>query len=284
MTPQEYHIDVTSEENFAASLLSKVSGLSINKIKSVMQKGAVWLTDQSGTRRLRRAKKRLSPGSQLHLYYNPSVIENEIISPTLIADENDYSVWCKPAGALSQGSKWGDHCVLARWVEIHDKNHRPTFVVHRLDKAACGLMLVAHSKKSTRLLTAMFENKTIEKQYQAIVPGCFKSTNHPIVFDSLIDGRSACTHVQLLHFDTDANQSLLKINIETGRKHQIRKHLSDEGFPIVGDRLYGGGDSEDLQLASVSLKFLCPLNGDEKNYVLPDFLRPELIRNTLNRF
>jgi tRNA pseudouridine32 synthase/23S rRNA pseudouridine746 synthase len=61
------------------------------------------------------------------------------------------------------------------------------------------------------------------------------------------------------------------VRIHTGRKHQIRRHLSGLGFPIVGDRLYGSTRLQgDLQLRSVQIKFISPLDGEEKNYVLPE--------------
>lgn len=118
-----------------------------------------------------------------------------VAAPELIADEGHYSVWHKPAGMLSQGSKWGDHCTLSRWVETHDENPRSVFTVHRLDRAANGLMLIAHSKNAARLLAAMFANKTIKKHYHATVYGHFPNNKNTTVFDDPIDNRTARTPV-----------------------------------------------------------------------------------------
>ncbi len=263
---KEHHIKVGQTHFGAATLLSEATGLSVREIKSIMQKGAVWVTDSRGVRRLRRAKKTVQPGSELHLYYDPSVLRQTVSPPDLIADEGDYSVWYKPTRMLSQGSKWGDHCTLSRWVETHDKKHRPALTIHRLDRAASGLMLIAHSKKTAGLLAAMFINKTIDKQYRAIVHGQFPIEDAVTVFDEPIDNRTARTHANALQVDTAQNQSILQLRIDTGRKHQIRKHLSAAGFPIVGDRLYGGGDQCDLQLMAVSLRFCCPLTGKDRYY------------------
>ncbi|MEC8427961.1 MAG: RNA pseudouridine synthase, partial [Pseudomonadota bacterium] len=68
------------------------------------------------------------------------------------------------------------------------------------------------------------------------------------------------------------DRSLLDVQLLTGRKHQIRQHLSGIGFPIVGDRLYGNGEADgvDLQLQSVNLSFRCPISGSDKSYRVPD--------------
>ncbi|MCP4487252.1 MAG: RluA family pseudouridine synthase [Gammaproteobacteria bacterium] len=268
----EYHINITQSESTAATLLSAASGLSLNQIKQAMQKGAVWLSSDQGTRRLRRAKKTLSPGNQLHFYFNPAVLEITIPEPTQIADEDDYSIWIKPRSVLSQGSKWGDHCAIARWIESHDHKQRPAFAIHRLDKAASGLMLIGHGKKTTSLFGNLFAKKLIEKKYHVIVPGQFKQSKS-ITYNNEIDGKPAVSNVQLLRYHPQQDRSLLEISIETGRKHQIRKHLSEAGYPIIGDRLYGGGDKIDLQLTAVSLAFECPLSGEYREYRLPRFYR-----------
>jgi len=276
MPAREFHIEITQTDCSAPNTLAEASGLSIGLIKQAMQKGAVWLDDGQSTRRLRRAKKALAVGSKLHFYYNPEVLESNIPAPTLLADEGDYSIWIKPRGVLSQGSKWGDHCTITRWVESNDDKQRPAFLIHRLDRAATGLMVIGHSKKVTQAFAAKFAKKEIQKIYHALVMGQFSDTAKPITYDSKIDGREAVSHAKLIEYAASSNQSLVEVNIETGRKHQVRKHLSEAGFPILGDRLYGGGDSVDLQLAAVSLSFNCPCRGWVKTFELPEASRPQL--------
>ena len=274
MTASDFHIDITQTESLAPNLLAEASGLSIGQIKQAMQKGAVWLDDGKSTRRLRRAKKALAVGSILHFYFNPDVLDADITAPILLADEGDYSIWIKPRAVLSQGSKWGDHCTITRWVEVNDEKQRPAFLIHRLDRAATGLMVIGHSKKATQAFANLFAKKEIKKIYQAIVIGQFKDTDVPITCNTDIDGRSAVSHAKLIEYNVSTNRSLVEVEIETGRKHQVRKHLSEAGYPILGDRLYGGGDEVDLQLAAISLAFHCPLRGWHKEYELPEDLRP----------
>ena len=276
MPATEYHVDVTLPNSLAAPLLAEASGLSIGQIKQAMQKGAVWLDDGRATRRLRRVKKTLAIGYKLHFYYNPEVLDIVIPAPVLVADEGEYSVWIKPRGVLSQGSKWGDHCTITRWIETHDKQQRQAFIIHRLDKAASGLILIGHTRKTTNLFAIMFAKRQIQKSYQAVVAGYFGQSEDIISFDDNIDGKNAQTHARLLRYDETGNQSLVEITIETGRKHQIRKHMSQAGHAIIGDRLYGGGQDRDLQLAAAWLGFECPVSGIPKSFELSQDYRPDL--------
>ena len=142
--PIEIHLSIESSEVGSVDLLHQASGLPKQRIKWAMTQGAVWLTRGRNTQRLRRAKRTLQAGDEIHLYYNADILAEVPPPPMLIADVGDYSVWNKPYGLRSQGSKWGDHCTVARWAERHLKPERSAFTVHRLDRAANGLILVAH--------------------------------------------------------------------------------------------------------------------------------------------
>lgn len=291
----EIHFTIQPEAEYGAqagtesatNLLAEASGLSKQAVKQVMQNGAVWLSHNGNTRRLRRAKHQLQGGDELHLYYDLAIQSSVPPVPQLIADEGDYSVWYKPQGMYSQGTKWGDHCTIGRWVERH--LDRSTFTVHRLDRAATGLILLAHKKSSAAKLSALFADRKINKRYRARVKGEFPSGRQ--LFDQAIEGREARSYVQLINYDAQQNCSLVEVDIETGRKHQIRRHLSSAGYPIIGDRLYGSterdstkGDGteegnstkEDLQLLAYQLSFIDPTSRDEKHYCVPQELQPLL--------
>lgn len=274
----EKHLTIDKSEGTAVEKLAKATGLSKQRIKQAMQKGAVWITRGSKTKRLRRATKSLQAGETLHIYYDEHVLGQIPSTPDLIADEGAYSIWYKPYGMLSQGSKWSDHCTVVRWAEQHLSPQRPAFIVHRLDRAATGLILIAHEKKSAAALSALFQSRDIEKHYRAIVHGEFPADKQTM--NSSIDGKPAISHVQLLEYDKGVNRSLVEVKIETGRKHQIRRHLSESGFPIVGDRLYGedkkNDEHEDLQLTAFTLAFQCPVTGSQRKYQLRDDKLPQL--------
>ena len=263
----EKHIEINNNSAVAVDLLSLETGLSKQQIKQIMQKGAVWLTKGKKTQRLRRAKRALQAGEILHLYYDLKVLNAEPPEPELISDEGAYSVWNKPFGMLSQGSKWGDHCTITRWAEQHLQPQRVSFVVHRLDRAANGLIIVAHEKNAAAALSGLFQQRLIDKRYRVQVHGKFDDRAVRVATD--IDGRSAISNFILKSYDGTADRSMLEVKIETGRKHQIRRHLLSIGYPIVGDRLYGVEvDEEDLQLTAWYLGFHCPLSDTDKHFDL----------------
>ena len=271
----EYHVKVLNDSDTSVELLACETGLSKQKVKQAMQKGAVWLTDNKGTHRLRRKSKKLVAGTTLHFYFDIEVLEQEVDDAILIADEGDYSVWCKPRGMLSQGSKWGDHCAINRWVEQHLEPQRPAFIVHRLDRFASGLILIAHKKKIAKALAELFQKKNIHKHYKVIVHGSFPQDG--VTYTNEIDNKPAVSHVSLLEYDKINNKSLVQVAIETGRKHQIRLHLSTAGYPVVGDRLFGDKEEKsDLQLTAFKLSFISPIDGKEKSYILDEELQPKL--------
>ncbi|MDH3718346.1 MAG: RNA pseudouridine synthase [Planctomycetota bacterium] len=267
---KEFHVVIESAEQHSVDTLHRVSEISRQKIKSAMTKGAVWLTRGSTTQRLRRTTRRLQVGDELHLYYNEQILAEAPVSPELIADIGGYSVWRKPFGLRSQGSKWGDHCTVTRWAETHLEPQRTAFTVHRLDRAANGLILVAHSKGVAAALSRLFRDRAVEKRYRVWVMGAYFSQETPQRVAEPIDGKPAVSEISVVRVEGD--RSLLDVRIETGRKHQVRRHLAGVGFPIIGDRLYGDGakDGVDLQLTAYLLAFHCPVADKPVAYHLPE--------------
>src|SRR6187431_3170280 len=153
--PQKFEFTVIQAEQTALDLLAEGTGLSKQRIKDAMNKGAVWWTLKGKTLRLRRATKVLFKGSKIQFFYDEQVLARKPEPATLIHDARRYSIWFKPAGMLSQGSQWGDHCSILRWVEVNGQStpdeqasngnkNRECFLVHRLDADAAGLIIIAH--------------------------------------------------------------------------------------------------------------------------------------------
>jgi len=278
----EWHINII-QDNTAIVIIdeyckSKKINLSKSELKQAISKGALWLTRRKHTQRLRRIKKKINSGDELHFYYNKKVLETTVPDAKLIDDLIDYSVWYKPYGMLSQGSKWSDHCTIARFAQLNLQPERSVFIVHRLDRAATGLILIAHSKKTARALSAMFEKHELEKYYQVIVHGDHSKREQPEVISTDVDGKNARSTFTCLYFDKGKNQSLVEVKIDSGRKHQIRIHAASIGMPVVGDRLHGNSHKSDinLQLCAISLSFTCPLSGKKQHFNLPNELKPKI--------
>ena len=260
MAPPHYHYHCSANGETALAALASISGLPKLRIKDAMAKGAVWLGRGGKTKRLRRATLALQPGDTLDLYYDPAVLALTPPEPTLLADERAWTVWVKPAGLLAQGSRSGDHCALLRLAE--QRLQRDSYLVHRLDREAAGLMLLAHTGKAAAAFSALFANARkagIEKGYRVEVAGALDAANGTI--EQPLDGKDALTHYTRQAYRAERDSSLAEVMLVTGRKHQIRRHFAALGHPVLGDPRYGREhpDPRGLQLFAVRLAFTCPL-------------------------
>ena len=104
-----------SDPASACKFLAECTALSKRRIKDAMRKGAVWLKrEKHKQQRIRRATKSLRPGDNVSIYYDETLLCIRPALPQLISDQGRYSVWIKPAGLMTQGTKYGDHCSLLR--------------------------------------------------------------------------------------------------------------------------------------------------------------------------
>lgn len=264
----------------ALESLAQATSLSKAALKMAAVKGAIWLSsDKRNPERIRRLKRVLQPNEQLDFYFNPEIQTIEPPAPKLILDRGDYSIWCKPRGMFSQGSKWGDFSALYRWSELYFQqlgSPRHSWIVHRLDRATRGLMIVAHTKKMAREFSQAFEKGEIHKYYQTNVEGKLLTQTPPEQFNTMafvhqqdsklevtlpLEEKQTHSSFETLFYCEQENFSRLNVTLHTGRKHQIRQHLAYLGFPIIGDRFYGNADAQsiDLQLTAYRLQWNCPL-------------------------
>ena len=253
----------------ACDFLAAQTELSKGRIKDAMIKGAVWHRRKVGKRRrLRRATAVLVPGDTIELYYDAALLALQAPAPQLIDDRTRYSVWSKPAGLMSQGTDYGDHCSLERQAEIHFQFRRTIFLVHRLDREASGLMLLAHDADAAARLSALFHDNKIVKHYAVSVRGDLPQAQGAIDFP--LDDKPAFTRYRVRGYDRAANVSLVDVTLETGRLHQIRRHFALLGYPVIGDPKYGSGNKnqEGMRLCAVRLEFACPFGGDARVYEL----------------
>jgi pseudouridine synthase len=264
----EKHIQVEKSQTILDCLYENCD-LSKQQIKKLMQNGALWLENAYGINRVRRAKKEVNRECRLHVYYDSEIQASLPPMASLVSDEGDYSIWNKPGGMYSQGTKWGDHCTIYRFAEQNLTPQRQAFIVHRLDRAANGLIIIAHKKSIAAKFSDMFEQRKIHKIYRAVVEGVIENIKLPCEIKNELDNKPAISEIISMKKQAEKQQTIVEINIKTGRKHQIRRHLSAMGYPIVGDRLYGANNiTQDLQLASIELAFRCPLSDKKMEFKL----------------
>lgn len=165
-------------------------------------------------------------------------------------------------------------------------------IVHRIDKDTSGLLIVAKNDKAHLCLSEQIKNREITKKYVALVRGVIKENDATI--DMPIgrstkdrkkmavrkDGKKAVTHFKVLQRFN--GYTYLDIKIDTGRTHQIRVHLSEIGYPIVGDTVYSNGKNpfgvEGQMLHAKSLDFKHPITKEQMHLEAP---LPEYFKNVL---
>ena len=246
------------------ALIAARAGLAKSRVKDAMCKGAVWLTGKRGGRkRLRKATAQPGPGDILDLFYDVRLLAIKPPVAQCLHDAGQYSVWLKPAGLLAQGTDYGDHCSLVRQVEVYFRMKRPVLPVHRLDREAAGLMILAHTKTAAAKLSKLLQDNGIDKQYRVTVLG--RLSPEEGVIELPLDNKPALTRYILTAYDPASDTSVAEVTLKTGRLHQIRRHFALLGHPVLGDPRYGQGNknSTGMELVAHRLVFRCPITRKE---------------------
>lgn len=261
-----------SQRTTLGEVLLKISKLTEPQLTEAAAKGAVWIQRNGKGKilRSRSLKDQVSPDDIVQLFYDPRVLSiPEVKHLDCIYEDANYGVWIKPAGLVPQGSQTGDHASVLRYVELYRK--KEVFLVHRLDRETTGIMLVAYHSKAAGLLSELFLKNKIKKEYEAVVLGEMKIGTADTIKASL-DDKEAVTHYSVI--DSKDQKSLLSVTIDTGRLHQIRRHLDHIGHPIMGDPKYGRGNKnkDGLKLIAKSLTFEDPFTKNLQHFKLPQNL------------
>ncbi len=248
------------------------TGLSKSRIKDAMSKGAVRIKKINGKMLPeRKGSCVFSPGDYIEFYYDEQLLSRKPPSAKCLRDLVTYSIWYKPAGLMSQGTKFGDHCSILRQVEKHFQPARKVLPVHRLDREASGIILVAHNREIAAKLSELFQTKKVEKEYRIEVLGNVNDLNYGKILFSL-GGSSAITEFNVISYDPEKNSSTVTAIAKTGRYHQVRRHFNMTGHPVMGDPKYGQGNknSEGMKLSAVALRYRCPVLNKEVEVRVPD--------------
>jgi len=218
----------------------------------------------------------------------------------VIYEDNDLLVIDKPAGVVVFDEKAGDSIInllVKKYPELSSVGKPPRFgIIHRLDKDTSGVLLVAKTNESLEFFQKQFKDKKVQKKYIALVAGNLKQDSGIIqtligrspqnrlkqkTFSPISKGlgrREAVTEYKVLKRLKGKKNgefyTLLEVFPKTGRKHQIRCHLTHINHPIAGDKLYGFKN----QPAPANLKrqFL------HANWIQIEFMASEIIKDFLS--
>lgn len=195
------------------------------------------------------------------------------LKDSIIAETENWVAINKPSGLLSIPDRLGKDISLK--VLLKEK-YGDIFTVHRIDRDTSGLIIFAKNENVHKYLSKQFEDRQTKKIYQGLVIGSpavssgtieARIMEHPALNGTMIihaKGKEALTDYEVL--EDFGIFSFLQFRIHTGRTHQIRIHMKDQGYPIVGDPLYG--DGKPLLLSSVKSKFKLSKNELEERPIL----------------
>ena len=183
-----------------------------------------------------------------------------------LAYEDDFiAIVNKPAGLVSSGNQFRtlQNALQPNLKPSNQKDAIPPRLVHRLDSATSGLIIVAKTANSAMILGDMLAEKKVAKTYQAIIMGEIENEG---LIDSPIEGKDAQTKFkkkESIHSNTFGVLSWVELMPLTGRTHQLRIHMLENGSPILGDRIYGDPErnlkGKGLFLCSNKVEFQHPI-------------------------
>lgn len=212
----------------------------------------------------------------------------------VLYEDNHVIVVEKPNNIPSQGDKTGDEDMLTIIKNyIKEKYNKPGEVylglVHRLDRPTGGVMVFARTSKAAARLSEQIRNKQIKKKYIAVCDGKLEKekdtwkdfllknerTNmSKVVGEGTKNAKEAILDYEVINYNEKTNLSTVKINLHTGRHHQIRVQFSSRSHSLFGDQKYGvRGRGKQLRLWAYYLSFIHPVTKDVMEFEdLPDFV------------
>jgi 23S rRNA pseudouridine1911/1915/1917 synthase len=264
-----------------------VAGASWNAVRSLIESGKVSV----GGNVVRDPTHLVHAGMTVAIAMRaPRARGPELAANLVVHSDAHLIVVHKPAGISTVPYNDEETGTLSELVQAYLRRgargpQSPLGIVHRLDKDTSGLLVFARTLAATRGLKQQFRVHTVERRYVAIAHGTVRtatlesrlvrdrgdgyrgSTDHPEL------GRDAITHVRFLEKLTGA--TLIECKLETGRTHQIRIHLAEEGHPLLGERVYAKGyrgpviAAPRLMLHAFELGFDHPATGAHLHFEAP---------------
>ena len=280
-----YHVN--EEMELMPFLMKMMSGISRNKVKTLLKNRTV-LVDKTIVTQF---DFMLQPGMNVQISHNKNNKEFNHPLIKLVYEDAYLIVIEKKEGLLSVGTerqkeKTAQH-ILSEYVKRENRRNR-IYVVHRLDRETSGLMLYAKDEKTQHTLRENWKEIVTDRRYVAIVEGEMEKDADTIaswltdqklyVKSSPVDdgGKYSITHYKTIK---RANgHSLVELELETGRKNQIRVHMSEIGHPVMGDERYGYESSPigRLALHAFKLCFYHPVTGELMKFETP---YPNIFKN-----
>ena len=265
---------VEAETTLLPFLLEAVKDKSRNTVKGFLTRGQV-LVDGKG---VTRHDHKLVPGQTVTIL--PETVKRAALPFPILWEDEEIRVVDKPAGLLSMASDKEKERTAYHQVTEYVRAGNPkarVFIVHRLDRDTSGVLLFAKSEGIKRAFQDNWDSIVRRRGYTAVVEGApprqadtirtlLRENGIHKVYSVPTGGKEAITHYKTVK--QGKNYALLEVDLSTGRKNQIRVHLSEMGCPVAGDRTYGAATDplRRLCLHAHELTFTHPITGKETTY------------------
>ena len=260
-------------------LLETITGKSRNSVKSILKRGQVFVNGKSVTQH----NYLLAPGQTVSIQSNLTARKKSVLSGvTILHEDDDIIVINKDAGLLTVAAKDPEEDTAYRQVTDYVKEgnrKNRIFIVHRLDRDTSGVMLFAKSEAVKNTLQKDWSTLVEQRVYTALVEGEVKTSADTItswlteskstqVYSSPFDNGGKLAVTKYRKIKSKPDYSLLEVELETGRKNQIRVHMQSIGHPVVGDMKYGAKTNpmKRLGLHATTLSVTHPRTGELKTY------------------
>jgi 23S rRNA pseudouridine1911/1915/1917 synthase len=271
---EKLHVEESS--GLLAFLSARLQGWARSKIKQRLQSGCVSVNGISVTQH----DYPLNTGDLVEVGATAKMPNNSLSQLDILYSDRDIIAINKPAGLLSVGTtkETQQHALAILRNQLSRRSQAvKLWPVNRIDRDTSGVLLFATSREMREAVMAKWDQA--EKTYLAIVEGCPNPAAGTIDQPLRADEEEYRMHVgahpdakpAITHFKTErtnAKRALLEVQIETGRQHQIRAHLSWLGYPVVGDQRYGTTGNR-MGLHSLRLKIVSPKTGKELTFETP---------------
>lgn len=262
-------------------LLTNMSEKSRNSVKSLLKHGQIVVNGKAITR----YDYPLKSGDKIIVGNHRSIVEKNIPQLRILYEDDDIIVIDKEAGLLTITTGSGIDTTAVSLLKDYVQKQSPynkIYTVHRLDQLTSGVLVFAKNSEAQHQLRDNWRDMVTKRTYVAVVEGKMGESEGKIsswltenkknymVYSSSVDngGKLAITKYKVLQ--TSDQFSLLELELETGRKNQIRVHLKDLGHPIVGDRKYGSSTSIGrIALHARVLEFYHPTSGEIMHFETP---------------
>ncbi len=251
---------ITEEAELLKFLLEKLENKSRNNIKSLLKYEQVLVNGKV----VRQFNHVLKKGDYVEIKGSRSTDEIDVIY-----EDEDFLAINKPAGLLSVSTDNKPARNAFNLIENYCRSrnkHAKIFLLHRLDKDTSGIFIVTKSFEMQQVMQNSWNELVLDRSYVALISAkitpkedtiiSYLKENKEHMVYSAQDGKKAITHYKVIK--QGSKYSLLDVKLATGRKNQIRVHLKERGYPVLGDCKYGGEKFKRLGLHAYRLVFRHP--------------------------